>query len=305
MPTTADFGPEVPRPDYDQALKRMLTRAHDPFLSLIAPDLTWRGEHSPELPAVARRADLVWEVVTRTGETALLHVELQTDVAPNLGERLAEYAIRLWRRDHVPVRSLVVFLREAPTIPVSPFIISVANQETLRFSFHIVQLWQIPYQQVLVSDSYGLWPLVSLMRGATVETTLEVAHRIATAPLPQDIRAELTGLLGILAGVRLPLRAVLAELRRNPMISDLIQETGWAQAWKEIWNEEGREQGRNEGKLEGERRMTRLALEGRFGHLDENILAALNTADETVLQTVVLNCTTDTVEQVRIRLGLV
>jgi len=162
-------------------------------------------------------------------------------------------------------------------------------------------LWQIPCQQVLASDSYGLWPLVSLMRGATVETTLEVAHRIATAPLPHDIRAELTGLLGVLAGVRLPLRAVLAELRRNPMISDLIQETGWAQAWKEIWNEEGR----NQGKLEGERRMARLALEGRFGHLDENILAALNTADETVLQTVVLNCTSDTLEQIRTRLGLV
>ncbi len=85
------------------------------------------------------------------------------------------------------------------------------------------------------------------------------------------------------------------------MISDLIQETGWAQAWKEIWNEEGR----NQGKLEGERRMARLALEGRFGHLDENILAALNTADETVLQTVVLNCTSDTLEQIRTRLGLV
>src|SRR5439155_24986578 len=50
------------RPDVDQTLKRLLLRAHDGFLALVAPGLIWRGELSPELPAVARRADLVWEV---------------------------------------------------------------------------------------------------------------------------------------------------------------------------------------------------------------------------------------------------
>ena len=56
-----------PRPDYDQALKRLLTRAHDGFLALIAPGLAWRGERSPELPASARQADLVWEVESGMG----------------------------------------------------------------------------------------------------------------------------------------------------------------------------------------------------------------------------------------------
>jgi len=56
-------GPSRERPDYAQALKRLLTRAHDGVLALLAPELTWRGERSSELPAVARRADPVWEVV--------------------------------------------------------------------------------------------------------------------------------------------------------------------------------------------------------------------------------------------------
>jgi hypothetical protein len=54
--------PRAERSDYDQALKWMLTQAHDAFLSLFAPELIWIGERSPEVPAVARRADLVWGV---------------------------------------------------------------------------------------------------------------------------------------------------------------------------------------------------------------------------------------------------
>ncbi len=55
-------GPQGERPDYDQTLKRLLLRAHDGFLGLVAPELTWRRELSPELPAESRQADLVWEV---------------------------------------------------------------------------------------------------------------------------------------------------------------------------------------------------------------------------------------------------
>ena len=52
----------APRPSYDQALKRLLTQAHDGFLALIKPDAVWRDELSPELPDTPRQADLIWEV---------------------------------------------------------------------------------------------------------------------------------------------------------------------------------------------------------------------------------------------------
>lgn len=86
------------RPNYDQPLKLLLTRAHDGFLALVAPHLIWKAERSPELPASARQADFVWEVTGPDVQSGLLHIELQTKVEADLGERLAEYAIRLWRR---------------------------------------------------------------------------------------------------------------------------------------------------------------------------------------------------------------
>src|SRR2546430_2515863 len=109
------------KPDYDLTLKRLLLRAHDGFLALVAPGVTWRRELSPELPAGTRQADLVWEVERPDATLGILHIELQTRVEAEIGERLAEYAIRLWRRDHVPVRSVVKFLRQVVGTPESPF----------------------------------------------------------------------------------------------------------------------------------------------------------------------------------------
>ena len=73
----------------------MLLRAHDGFLALVATDLTWRGALASELPAAARRADLVWEVEDRAGQRGIPHVELQIKADHDIGERVAEYGIRL------------------------------------------------------------------------------------------------------------------------------------------------------------------------------------------------------------------
>src|SRR5579883_3614617 len=79
------------RRSFDQALKGILLRGHDGVLALVAPDLTFRGERSPELPAVARRADVVWEVADAGGQPGGLHIEVQTEPDAQIGERLAEY----------------------------------------------------------------------------------------------------------------------------------------------------------------------------------------------------------------------
>src|SRR5579884_2618015 len=118
------------RPDYDTVLKRMLTRSHDGFLKLLASDDRWIAERPTELRATARRVDLVWEVESQTGERGLTHIELQIQPDANIGERMAEYGVGLWLRDHLPVHSVVVFLRPAATIPSSPFVIQWKGQET-------------------------------------------------------------------------------------------------------------------------------------------------------------------------------
>jgi len=185
----------------------------------------WKGERSSELPAVARRADLVWEVESPAGNRGLLHIELQTEPDDEMGERLADYMIRLWRRDHLPLRSMVIFLRPTEKLPPSPFVIPWREHPSLTCAFDVIKLWELPAERVLDTTYYDLWPLASLMAGTSIERAVAIAERIAAAPLSQAERGELTGLLVVVAEVRLRHREVLEALRRNPMIDELVRQS--------------------------------------------------------------------------------
>ena len=73
---------------------------------------------------------------------------------------------------------------------------------------------------------------------------------------------------------------------------------------KDIALEDAEARGKAEGKNEEMRRMARIALEGRFGPLSDDLLAALDQADEAICEAIVAHITTDTPEQVRARLGI-
>jgi hypothetical protein len=288
------------RTDYDQALKRLITRAPDGFLALVAPGLAWHAERSTELPAVARHADLAWEVGWPDGRRGILHIELQLKVEAEIGERLAEYTLRFWRRDHLPVRSVVVFLREARAIPAAPFVIPWGPEESLRCAYGIVRLWEIPQERVLSTPQYPLWPLAGLMAGVTAGSTLTLAERLVGAPLPEEERRDLTGLLLALAGTRLAPADLLEALRRNPVLEELLKDNGVVQDLVA----EGERRGLAEGERRGEQEMVRVMLQGRFGPLSDDVLAALRAADAATLRALAAHVATDTIDQMRARLGL-
>ncbi len=92
------------------------------------------------------------------------------------------------------------------------------------------------------------------------------------------------------------------------MLNDLLRESSVAETFIEEGREKGREEGHEEGRVkgraEGERRMAQTALEGRFGALSDDVLAALARADEATLLALVAHVATDSLEQARARLGL-
>jgi len=280
------------KPDYDSALKWLFAQAPQAVVTLIWPGLTWQQPLSPDLPVNTRRADLVWEITDATGARGVLHIELQTKADPTIGERVTEYGVRLWIRERAPVRSVVLFLRPARTLPASSFVVSFMGRETLRYNFEIVKLWELPQARVLGSPEYALWPLATLMAGVTTAMTLEVAERLAQVEAPAQERSDLIGALAALAGLRLPRAQVLAALRRHPMIDELLRESSVVQGWLK------------EGAQLGEQRMARVALEGRFGPLNEDVLAAIERTKTATLEALVAHLASETLEQVRARLGL-
>ncbi len=246
---------------------------------------------------MTRRADLVWETEDENGKQCLLHIELQTRADDEMGERLAEYKLRLWRRDHLPVQSIVVFLRPTEKLPSTPFVIPWKGHTSLQSDFELVKLWEIPPERVLETSHYDLWPLASLMGEVSIERVVAIAERISTAtPLLPAERSELTGLLVVLAEVRLRRRTVIRALRRNPMIDELIRNSSLF--------EEAKAEGKTEGKAEGERRMLALMLEARFGPLSDDLRTAIESANEVTLTTIGQHAASETLEQLRARLGL-
>jgi hypothetical protein len=74
--------------------------------------------------------------------------------------------------------------------------------------------------------------------------------------------------------------------RDSPLIQSLLKEAA------------------EEAKVEGMRELAQAALEGRFQTLSDDMLQTLGTADEATLKGIVAHVSSDTLEQVRERLGL-
>ncbi len=138
------------------------------------------------------------------------------------------------------------------------------------------------------------------MQGISVDRTLEVAERIAQRPLERASQAELLGQLTLLAGVRLPWKELIDKIRSNAMVDELWEASSMGREYYEALKAEGRA----ERASAGMRKMARVALEGKFGTFPEDMLAALEIADEAALVTVVGHIASDTLEEPRARLGL-
>jgi hypothetical protein len=123
---------------------------------------------------------------------------------------------------------------------------------------------------------------------------------------------DLIGSLTAIGGLRLTKEEITEALRRHPMIEDLLRESSIKDVIFDYLHPEvkaearatGLAEGRAEGRAEGEHKMARVALEGRFGTLPDDLLTALNTADEATLEAIVAHVSTDSLDDERKRLGL-
>ncbi len=299
------------KPDYDQIVK--LSAITDPqgFLDVFARGLKLFATRSEELPSQARRADEVWEVILPDGRHGILHIEFQTQVHQDIGLRLAEYALRLRRQYNLPVFSIVIFLRPARQIPVSPFGWDWNTREVLRYHYESIRLWELSAEDLLATAFYEVWPFAALMsQHVTLEYEIELAERVAQAPVKREQLGDILRRLVILAGVRLSKSdsQKLAERINAMMGEEILKESTYIQALIEKWEPIILAQKEAEGKAEGERemahRMAKRALESKFGMLSADMLAALEAANQETLEDLVAHISSDTLEQARSRLGL-
>lgn len=297
------FFEELKGKKYDHTLKWIAEQEPSGFFEWLMEVLGRKdfvlkeSQISKELAPAARQVDLVWRIVTPLGAEALLHIELQLEPDEAMGQRMLEYGMRLYERDHLPILSVVIFLQRTSTLPTPPVVIDLDGEELVRYRYFVIRLWEVPQERILEKPYPVLWPLVGLMAGATPDNVAAVGQQIAdTQEIKTPLKEELVGYLGLLAGIQLGNAEVRAALRRHPMVNELWQHSSVAQALKE--------EGREEGRVEATHDLARLALEGRFGELSDDLLEALGRADEATLRELIKGVAHDPLEQIRTLLGL-
>lgn len=273
-------------------------------LSLPEPVTLLDANLSKELLDSPREVDVLWRAGAK-GKPLLIHLEFQLkqDEAgrPEMGERLAGYIVRVYEREHLPLLSVVIYLRRMGKLPRPPFVIpsGLDGRSTLRCDYEVIKMWELAPETVLARPYPALWPLAGMMRGVKADTVIGIAQQIIETPLAQEQKSELIGQLVVLAGVQITEKAISAALRRHPMMDDLLEVSSTAQM---IWKR-GHKEGREEGRIEGLRLAARLGLEHRFGTLEADVLKAIGAADEPTL-TAIITQPEEPLEQVKARLGL-
>lgn len=86
------------------------------------------------------------------------------------------------------------------------------------------------------------------------------------------------------------------------MSTELIQDSELYQLWVQAAEARGREQGIEQGITNALRDATRLALDGRFNPLPDDMLQALEQASNAQLRAVLAHVGVETLEQLRARL---
>jgi len=217
--------------------------------------------------------------VTVGDETWVVHVESQTVYDVNLPERMMGYAVRLWSKYRLPIKSYALILTDRRPVrePDGPVSVSAGHLD-ISLSYHQVCLWKLSGEEALRWERDSLVPFIPLMHGD--QRVLEAgARRLALVPTPTR-RQELSLHFLMLGGLRYNLNDLLDLIGRETMIP--IEQLKESSFYQYILRE-GREEGRAEGRAEGGASLLLGLIQRRFGDVSDDVVQKIKRADAETL----------------------
>ncbi|NEO88407.1 MAG: Rpn family recombination-promoting nuclease/putative transposase [Spirulina sp. SIO3F2] len=233
---------------YDNLCKYLIEQFPEDFATWLLGETIALVELSPkELSNEPIRAD---SLILLQGQDIILHVEFQTRPDPKMGQRMADYFLRVHRKfPHKRMHQVVVYLQKTSSPLVKQDQFKAGN---MQHGFNVVRLWEKPIEEFL--DSPGLLPLALLSQASEpVEQAEEaqqlavlrrVAQRIELIP-DQETRANLNAAAAIFAGLKLKPELVFQILRSKAMEESAVYQEILRQG-----EQRGIEKGRREGRQE-------------------------------------------------------
>lgn len=284
--------------EIDQTFKRLFLLRVGALLQWLLGDVQ---DVQPVLPDLATERQLITDTLYRAtyqGEPCLVNVEVQSEPDPEMPRRLYLYAARATGIYKLPVISLVIYVFNRGAVAPSPYEMRVGRWLAGVWHFHSIELYRLPPERLLDARLPGILPLVPLTQNARLEDAEEAMRRL-TLEEPADEAAALGALLAILLGHMRSDKTLALVLYRRFFMANLDNFVRDNPVLHDVWVEMT-----TKGRVEGKRETIQQVLEGRFGPLSEEMLLALQAADLPRLDHIAAYAGTDTLEQVRLRLGL-
>ena len=220
---------------YDNLCKYLAEQYPDQFAAwLLGQPLPAVEVLKTELSSEPIRAD---SVTLLHGAGLILHLEFQVEMKskPPLPFRMLDYWVRLYRRYELPVKQVLVMLKQTEAEVPEEF---RAAQTWHRYQ--VVRMWEQEPGPLLQAEA--LLPLAVLAQGESPARLLEqVAERVSKIE-PQERRRELSSCAQVLAGLRYEKGLIQRIFKEGVMKESVI--------YQEIV-EEGRQEGLRQGIQEG------------------------------------------------------
>lgn len=159
-----------------------------------------------------------------------------------------------------------------------------------------IKLYELQAQRLLEQGLPGLLPLIPFTRGGVDLGMIERTAELVQQQVLADEAEVLESLLFVFAARSFEVSVLLEMMRRLHMSTEIIEKSAFYQ--------EALTKGKAEGKAEGIHDAALVTLRGRFGELAPDLLAALSQASGDTLLGVLAHASTETLDQVRARLGL-
>ncbi len=221
-----------------------------------------------ELSLEPLRAD---SLILLKSARVILHIEMQTDPEEDMGFRMADYALRIYRKfpDHELIQ-IVIYLRKTS----SPKVFQTTWQgNNLAHQFQVVRLWEQPTDQFLSRP--GLLPYAVLSQTDDREAVLRTVARQINEMTDRREQSNIASISAVMAGLSLEKGLIQRILRREIMKESVIYQewmTEWQEEGEAIGIKKGLKEGKAEGLVEASRSLVTLLLNQKVGTIPSDTL---------------------------------
>lgn len=164
--------------DYDKIIKETIEKLGTPILhKLLGIDTTSIEDLPTTVPrTIERRADFLKSGIDSTdGQRKLYHLEFQSEVHPDMLERMLVYYSLFWEKHKLPIEQYVVYLGSGKWSANKKL-----EQKRLHFGYEVISINEIDYEQFLHSE-YPEEIILAILANFRRQDKAKVIERILLA----------------------------------------------------------------------------------------------------------------------------